>query len=184
MLGALAMLACGATAGGQPATANTTAMPDPATVSVPDVNAKPAPRDRSDPDVQFYFHKTGASFAAALADYQACNGLTADIEIFAPPPPFVPIGTDIIPNNGDASGAVWQMFGLVGVIIVGISHDEDIKDWQRFNMRRCMYYKGYRRYATTETVWTQINKGTPAEVATRLALIASGSTPQTEAVEP
>jgi hypothetical protein len=182
-LGMIAMLTCGVGPADQPAD-NTAPLPDPATISVPDVNASSGSRESTDPDVYFYFHKAGVSFAAALADYQACNRLNANVELFAPPPKFVPIGTDTIPDTGDVSAAVWGQFGLVGLIITGISHDEDVRSWQRINLRRCMSYKGYQRYVTSKKVWTAINSGPAGDVVTRLALIASGPRPQREAVEP
>ena len=75
--------------------------------------------------------------------------------------------------------------GAIAVLLLSsLIGDGVTDDFVNANLRKCMGYKSYARYGTTKAIWKKITAGTPAVIATRMALIASGPQPQTGVLAP
>jgi hypothetical protein len=156
--------------------------PDPASITVPNLG------NIRGSDSYFYFHKPHVSYEAAFAHLDQCRiySLTTP-QGFSEPPQLVPLGTDFIserqaPPPISTDGLV--RFGLVGVGIGVILAPILLQETADATIKRCMSYKGYKRYGTSRSIWNQINSGTEAERLGKMALIASGPQPTTQAFEP
>lgn len=161
-------------------------MPDPATITVPDLAFKPTRGDIRNYDSYFYFNKPGVGYEKAFADIMECRSYSQVFSFMPPTPDFVPLGSE--PYAADMSDKYANAalgFGLIGVGVLGFAMDI-LSDYDKnSNMRRCMGYKGYKRYGTAYAVWRQIDKGKDeAPKIARLALIASGPSPLGEPVDP
>lgn len=157
--------------------------PDPATLKVPEINT-PAKSDAGRFDDQFFFYKSGVSYARAFADMDQCRINVAMARMFAPTPRFVPLGRALETPAGRSGWELFPMFGLGGMLLADafIAGAED--DLALATARKCMAYKGYRRYGLSRGLSKQIDSGTDAEKLGRRALIASGPLPQAEVLEP
>jgi hypothetical protein len=156
--------------------------PDPASISVPHMPAVVEHNEAGDYDAYFYFYKPGVSYKSAFADYDQCRMYALTTKSVAVPPRFVPLGSDVIQEK-KTTPAYWG-YGVVGIIISEIFVEQDRRDTDRATIKRCMAYKGYLRYGTSEAIWTEINAGDDAESVARKALIASGPKPAAEAIDP
>ena len=154
---------------------------DPATVAVPDLSFEPKPSDRDHYWEYFYFQKAGVGFKQATDDWTECLSYSKELPPGFPPN-FVPINADMPVEPSDFSRA--QNFGLVGVIMSGIVNDIVAYDMERMNTHVCMGFKGYHRYGLSKQLWKKVTAGTAEEALIRFAKIASGPTPQAEALEP
>ena len=181
-----ALICAPLSAAAQEAAPAAAAMPDPATVTVPDLAFKPTRRDIRNYDSYFYFSKPGIGYEKAFADIMECRSYSQVFQFMLQTPDFVPWGSE--PYEADMSkqyGNAAFQFGLIGVGVFGFAMDIVSGYDKNSNMRRCMGYKGYKRYGTAYSVWRQIDKGKDeAPKIARLALIASGPAPLGEAVDP
>ncbi len=156
--------------------------PDPATITVPDTTAPLKPNDARRADDYFYFYKPGVPYETAFADIDQCRIYSLQARLIAGPPRFVPLDAPAVSHhielqNAAAYGVIGELIG--GIIVAGAEDDAAIA-----TNRRCMFYKGYRRYGTTHDIVRQIEAGTDTDKAARLARIASGAAPQTQAIDP
>jgi len=154
--------------------------PSAASIIVPDMGSfKPTPRDARNFDDYFYFHKDGVSYEDAFADLEQCRINAAMAQLIPDVPDVIPVG-DAATNNTRLSDRTFPFFGMVGgFLIAGAEEDNAI-----LTNRKCMAYKGYRRYGTSRALFKQIDSGSDAEKQARKALIASGAVPAIEAIGP
>ena len=163
--------------------AGTNAVPppvDPAKVTVPPLVFTPKPRDGGNEWRYHVFQKDGVSFEIALADLRQCTAYTNGLVAQAPIPAFVPFGA----SGFAVAGPRFANMGLVGNLVIDAFMSGMQSEMESYNLRRCMTYKGYRRYGVTRKLWSELTKGSSEEVTVRMALIASGAKPQAEALEP
>lgn len=151
---------------------------DPETVTVPDLAYIPVPRDERNYDEYFLFHKPGVTSAAALADIQECRAFSQGLQPMAKLTHFVPLGGEAYDaDNRIAYQNAQLMYGLTGVLILGFVMDGLASDNEHGNTRRCMGFKGYKRYGTSRAIWKQISKDGDGVMIARLALVASATQP-------
>lgn len=158
--------------------------PDAAAVTVPDMTFTPAKADIRRFDDYFYFHKSGVSYERAFADLDQCRMYGQMTQFVAPLPAYVPLGGDPVKAPGPRHWNMFLMDGIVGALIADIIIANAMEDRAIATSRRCMAYKGYRRYGTSRNIFKQIDSGADTEKLARKALIASGPAPQIEATEP
>lgn len=169
--------------------------PDPATVVVPDLAFKPTKRDPHGYWEYFVFHKAGVSYPKAFADLTECAGNSRYLVATGPIPKFVALGGDAsqtVSERGAAyttglyqPGTLGNMVeGLVVPIIFAIAINSVNHGVERANTRRCMAYKGYKRYGLNSKLWDKLNEGKEPQITARLALIASAPTAPAEEIDP
>jgi len=159
--------------------------PDPASVILPKLPLTFSEKDRRASDSNFYFYKAGVTYEAAFADLDQCRLYALSSRLVALPPTFVPLGTDMVTSGKTVMSPSFPMqYGVVGTIFAGIIVAAAEDDHALATTRRCMAYKGYKRYATSRSVAKQIEDGTETDKLARLAIIASGPQPNVGEVEP
>lgn len=168
-------------AGGAALAGDTVPVSDSAVI--PDLRA--TERDASGFDDYYFFHKPGVRLERAKADLTQCYSYYANTNLFLPAPVHVPYGDEPSPANGDQYWIFRGHFGgLVGMVLIDIEGDSDKRHWGNINLRRCMMYKGYKRYGTSKSAGKQLAAGSMEDVINRYAAIASGPAPAGEAIEP
>lgn len=147
-------------------------LPDPATITVPDLSGSKAPEVVKDGWKFFFFHKPGVSFANAHADFSDCYRFIAptgygDTIVGT----FVPwreedIRTDRDVNTGYAplGGVIMRVFNIEGSMARG---DRQMK------MRRCMETRDYKRYGVARDIWEKMAAMEAGEAIAMQAKIAS-----------
>jgi hypothetical protein len=177
---AAALLACAQPASAAPDEA---VAPDPAKLSLPDLQAPLTAEDRGNGDKYFYFHRGDATYEQALSDIRQCDDLARGVKsmhawVDAP-----------YPYAGTLAGAGGAIIGNMMVALIFGSAEE--RKMRRANMRRCMHYKGYDRFALAKETWKQFNfeealKTIPIEermtMLAQQAKAASGAKPASEAL--
>jgi hypothetical protein len=182
-MAASALLCCGAWAQSTPQTPTAAPAAAPAAASeLPPPNLKMPPlppafteKDRDSSDDRYFFHKEGVSYQRALSDIQLCAGYSKTVELIAKPKDFVPLGTDAVPRDVSTqtrTSLEWS-YGLIGLWL-GNYVENQILDG---GLRRCLAYKGYKRYAVSRAAYSQIERGSEAELMARRAIVASGPQP-------
>jgi hypothetical protein len=153
-------------------------LPDPATVSAPDVTPSQDPKVRNDGYKFYYFHNPDVSFAEAVQDLRECRAYLS----FAGPaqvPGFIP--WDEAHRRRVVNGA--PAFGLVGLGLAAIILPKYERGVRSNIMRRCMGTRGYQRYAIPEKTFDLLNDGDEEQLIMMQAKLASGPKPQDSVVE-
>lgn len=159
MKGKLAVMACAALAASsvtraqETATAAAdnvmTAIPDPATVPMPDLAFTSTPLIEADFDKYYVFNRGETGFAEALTDIRECDnlarGLDSGYRYQQAPYPYTY-------TMAGAAGGV-----IANVLIGAIFGSSEKRRLRRVNMRRCMHYKGYGRYGLAKEQWEPFN---------------------------
>ncbi len=159
--------------------------PDPATVSVPDLSIAPKSQDDRSYDVYFYFYRANTTYGEAFADLDVCRIYSLSARLVLLPPKFVPLGVGIAGLDSNIrTPNLYLQYGLIGSLIGGIIIENAQDDLVLATDRRCMAYKGYRRFGTSRAIWKLIDSGTDTDRLARLARLASGPQPQAEALDP
>jgi len=155
MFTALAALLCGqvSAASAQAAPDLRTAMPDPATVQMPELAFTSSPEIAGTFDKYYYFHRADTSFAEALADLRECDDYARGI-VTRPGPTGTPYGETLYPMAYTAGGVIGNAL-LAGVGAAMMSADARAE--RRIDMRRCMHYKGYQRFGLEKSLWQKFN---------------------------
>jgi hypothetical protein len=154
--------------------------PNATSITVPDVAGfKPTPKDVRNFGDYFYFHKSGVSYERAFADLEQCRINAAMAQVTALVPTVMPLGD--APTTAPKLSQNYFLFGgpLMNILIAEAEDENGAA-----TNRKCMAYKGYRRYGTSRVLFKQVDSGTTAEKQARRALIASGPVPGGEAMEP
>jgi len=155
------------------------ALPEPATIAVPDVRAAVDAKAREQGYKFYYFHKTSTTFAEAHQDLRECR---AYLPVGGPAqvPGFVAwSGDGTSPRRSPAGG---QAYGLVGAAIGSIIAGPMERGLRSNKMRRCMETRGYARYPIAEADWKSINEGEEDRLVAMQAKLASGPAPADAAV--
>lgn len=174
MLGLVAGSASAQTVGGN-------GLPDPATITIPDMSAGTPELDSAGDAKYFYFHKAGVSFERAAADFVECFGYA-----IPPIPPVKLPAFVLLDENAKRGGHVGPSpYGLVGEAIGAILMPSLLRRSAMGNMRVCMGYKNYKRYPTTKETYLVLNEGDDLRASIlMLAKIASGPAPTSESLIP
>ena len=156
---------------------------DPATVKMPELNAKPDPNDAGDYDKYYYFHRADTDFKTALSDLRDCDNLSRGLAS-----PFGNMETPY-PYAGTLGGAIGGALGnMMAAAIFGSGEKRRVR---RVNMRTCMHFKGYDRYGLPKSLWTEFNfeeglSGVEEEQRSgklkQQALVASSAKPREKAL--
>ena len=164
------------------------ALPDPATVTVPDVSPSPDPKVRSEGYKFYYFNNPAVSFAEAYRDLAECR---AHLIVAGPAqvPGFIP--WDEAHRRETRQGTIFLMGPSVvqmvtGVVVFSAMAAIILPKMERGarsnKMRRCMGTRGYDRYAIPEKAWDTLNDGDEQQLLLMQAKLASAPRPQDEAV--
>lgn len=153
-------------------------LPDPSTISIPDVTPSTDPKMKEEGYKFYYFHNSNVSFAEAHKDLVECRGYL-----------IVGGGTQVpgfIPWGEEHRRVVYQgtpMFpGLVTAALAAIIVPKMQRGVESNKMRRCMGTRGYERYAVAEKTWDLLNEGEERQIILLQAKLASGPKPQNEVV--
>lgn len=159
MRGKLAILACAALAASGIARAQDAAkasaedvmkaIPDPASVPMPDLAFTSTALIEEDFDKYYVFNRAETSFAEALTDIRECDnlarGLDSGYRYQEAPYPYAY-------TMAGAAGGV-----IANALIGAIFGSSEKRRMRRVNMRKCMHYKGYSRYGLAKENWSPFN---------------------------
>lgn len=147
-------------------------VPDPATVSTPDVTPTGDPKVHAAGNEYFYFHKPGVTFQQAYADVSDCFRYLPTGE-FLTVPGFAPWHE----ANQRKDIPRQNQYGLVGVAVASMIAGPLERGLQNAKLRRCLEPRGYVRYAVPAATYKAIFSG-PAETTIGvLSKLASGPQP-------
>lgn len=149
------------------------ALPDPATVSVPDLASSADPKVQKDGYKFFFFHNPSVSFAEAYADISECRSFLAGGGL-AGLPAFRP-WVEPVKRKQQVNYA--SPYGLVGAAMAAIIVPKIERGQRNNKLRRCMEPRGYARYPVAEADWDRLNEGDPATLIAMQAKLASGPKP-------
>lgn len=155
-----------------------TVVPDPASVTMPNLAFASTPQDEADFDKYFIFHRADTSFEAALGDLRDCDGfargLSSGYQYQAAPYPYT------YSMAGVAGGVI------ANAMVAAIFGSAEKRRLRRVNMRRCMGYKGYARFGLSKDLWQEFNfeegfsgeeEGKRQAMLAQQAKVASGPQP-------
>lgn len=149
-----------------------TALPDPATVTTPDLSGSSDSVVVENGWKYFLYHRPDTSFAEAYADIADCyRFLTPAGWGNVALPRFVPW---VERPAGDRYNTNNQA-GLVGLAIGSMIEGTLSRRDRQSKMRRCMEPRGYTRYGVAEAIWESIADMPPDQGIAVQAKIASGS---------
>lgn len=146
-------------------------LPDPASVTVPDLSRSGDPAVVANGWKYFFFQKQAVTYAQAHADISECFGFLQKAgwaEVLLPR--FVPW------RRPTASKTTYipSYYGLVGDLMAGMVEGTLVRRDLQSKMRRCMETRGYTRYSVAEEIWENIIALPPEEAIAIQAKIASG----------
>ena len=152
-----------------------TALPDPATVTVPDLSGSGDAAEYENGWKYFFYQRPDTSFAEAYADIADCYRFLApagwaNVAI----PRFVP-WVERVPGERAATG-YFEHSGLVGLAIGSMFEGTLTRRDRQAKMRRCMEPRGYTRYGVAEEIWENVADMPPEQGIAVQAKIASGPT--------
>lgn len=145
------------------------ALPDPATVSVPDLSRSGDPEVVANGWKYFFFQREGVSFEEAHADLTDCfrflqpNGWES-VRLNRFVPWTSKTGRKDVYSNS---------YGLTGALILAMVEGTLVRRDYQAKMRRCMETRGYTRYGVAEEIWENVTKLPPEQSVAVQAKIAS-----------
>lgn len=157
-------------------------------VAMPDLAYGPDPGIEADFEKYFFFHREDTSFDQAFADISECDALAHGMTKYGSDWP--PTVSQMTNDLGPVLGGLGVLGGLAGDAIFGSGKRRWIR---RYNIRTCMYFKGYDRYGLEKTLWQAFHfeeglgrKNERVRLAALLkqARVASGPKPPLEVLEP
>jgi hypothetical protein len=155
------------------------ALPDPATIIVPDVAPSSDPKVAKQGHKFFYFNNSDITFEQAYSDLAECRQHLATGAIVMTPS-FVP-WVEPVNRKSVRTYNYNPAYGLAGAVIgsvVGNILLNHLERGQRANkMRRCMEPRGYKRYAIEEKSWETLNGRDEAQILLMQAKIGSAPKP-------
>jgi hypothetical protein len=156
-------------------------------VAMPVLAYQPDPGIEADFEKYFFFHREETSFDQAFADITECDALAHGITKY---------GSDWPPTVSQRTMDLGHVLGSMTALtnpfdaIFGSGERRWIR---RYNIRTCMFYKGYDRYGLEKTLWQAFHfeeglgrKNEQVRLAALLkqARVASGPKPPLEVLEP
>lgn len=157
-------------------------------VAMPDLAYEPDPAIEADFEKYFFFHREDTSFDQAFADITECDALAHGMNNFNFG--WWPTAPDTIADFGPVLGTYFAAFGSPIDAIFASGKRREIR---RYNIRTCMFYKGYDRYGLEKKLWQAFHfeEGFSRENARdryaallKQARVASGPKPPLEVLEP
>ena len=159
-----------------------------ADVPMPELAFDETADDTKDYDKYFYFHRDGTGFDEAYADIIECDALASGFTYYGGASPYMTNYYAIQYGLGGVIG------GAIGSALAdAIYGSAERRKERRFNLRNCMYFKGYDRFGLRKSLWEEFNfeegnsKEEPEKRARKLlmqAKVASGPRPQQEVLKP
>lgn len=157
-------------------------------VAMPDLAYEPDPGIEADFEKYFFFHREDTSFDQAFADIAECDALAHGMNNFS-------LGhiTPSYVNIADLGPVFGTYFAALGSPIDAIFGSGKRREIRRYNIRTCMFYKGYDRYGLEKKLWQAFHfeEGFSRENASdryaallKQARVASGPKPPLEVLEP
>jgi hypothetical protein len=133
-------------------------LPDPAAVQMPDLGSNPSPGAGGSSEKYYFFHRSDTRFASAFADLRECDDFARGV-VTLPTPAGSPYGDALYPKADASGGAMANAsFGNASASVLGDALlSEDARNARRTDIRRCMHYKGYRRFGIEKTLWQKFN---------------------------
>lgn len=156
-------------------------------VAMPDLAYEPDPEIEANFEKYYFFHREDTSFDQAFADITECDALAHGMNNFN----FNPItpSYENIADKGPVLGTAFAILSPTDAIF-----GSGKRRWiRRYNIRTCMYFKGYDRYGLEKTLWQAFHfeEGFSRENARdrhaallKQARVASGPKPPLEVLEP
>lgn len=156
-------------------------------VAMPDLAYEPNPKIEADFEKYFFFHREDTSFDQAFADISECDALAHGITKYGSDwPPTVSQRTmDYGPVLGSMSALTNPIDAIFG---------SGERRWiRRYNIRKCMFFKGYDRYGLEKTLWQAFhfeeglgrkNEQVRLVALLKQARVASGPKPPLGVLEP
>lgn len=156
-------------------------------VTMPDLAYDPNPEIEADFEKYFFFHREDTSFDQAFADISECDALAHGITKY---------GSDWPPTISQRTMDYGPVFGFISALtnptdaIFGSGERRWIR---RYNIRTCMFYKGYDRYGLEKSRWQAFhfeeglgrkNEQVRLVALLKQARVASGPKPPLEVLEP
>lgn len=157
-------------------------------VEMPDLAYEPDPRIEADFEKYYFFHRDNTSFDQAFADITECDALAHGMTKYGRdwPPTVSQTTNDLGPVLGKMGILSGQMFDAI--------FGSGKRRWiRRYNIRTCMYFKGYDRYGLEKTLWQAFhfeeglgreNEKVRLAALLKQARVASGPKPQLAVLEP
>ena len=159
-----------------------------AAISYPDMTDGAMEPGDPDSDKYFFFHRDDTAFEEAFADISECDALASGMSYYHG-------------GNGSMMNYYAVQYGIGGVIggAIGSAIGDAIfgsaerRKMRRDNLRACMGFKEYQRYALEKDIWSDFNfeegnSSVPdderrADLLVQ-AKVASGPKPQFEVLQP
>lgn len=160
------------------AAAQTSAPPDPATITLPDLTPSRDPKVIANGGKYYYFHKAGVTYAEAYEDFGECYRylpvayVDPNLPMFAPWSEKPGVETFQPSNN----------YGLVGMGIAALVLGPIERRARQAPVRRCLETRGYVRYPLAEDIWRQLIDGYSERSIAMQAKAASLPAPDAETV--
>lgn len=162
-----------------PASSQTSSeIPDPSSVTLPDISTARVREASNDGWKYFYFHKQGVSFAAAYADLKECYRFLP----VAGASPLLPMFVPWTEEPGFKELTPTSPYGLVGDLIGGMVLGPLERRARQSRMRRCLEPRGYVRFALPKDSWERLIDNYSERSVALQAKAASGPRPDAEVV--
>jgi len=128
-------------------------LPDPASLTRPEMAFTTTLEIEDDFEKFFYFHRDETDFAEAFNDIRECDALASGSNIY--------LSADA-GSIAAASAQYGALAGALGGAIGGAIADAIFgsaarRQQRRLNLRNCMGFKGYQRYGLAEDLWKKFN---------------------------
>lgn len=146
------------------------ALPDPATVTLPDLSHSGDPEVVANGWKYFFFQREGVTFEEAHGDLTDCFR-------FLPPNGWETVRLNrFVPWSGKTGrkDVYSNAYGLTGALILAMVEGTLVRRDYQAKMRRCMETRGYTRYGVAEEIWENVTALPPAQSVAVQAKIASG----------
>lgn len=157
------------------------AVPDPATITLPDMSSASDPKVAADGWKYFYFHKQGVAFDKAYADFEECYRFLPASDPFLTSP-FLPMFVPWEETPGFATMTPQPRYGLVGAAIGSLVMGPLQRRASQSRMRRCLEPRGYVRYPLAKGAWEQLIDNYSTQSIALQAKAAAGPRPNAEVV--
>lgn len=123
-------------------------------VAMPDLTFTEDQEDRDNYEKYYYFNRPDTDFGTALADVRECDAHARGL-----------YRGNFYPGSSQTNAAAMQygaLAGAAGGLIAGVMMDAimgpaELRRKRRINIRRCMAFKGYRRFGLDKTLWEEFN---------------------------
>lgn len=169
----LALLVCAAPLAAQ------MAIPDPATVTVPDLSGGRDPAVVKDGAKYYVLWREGTSYQQAYADFADCYRFTPMGAVNAPLLPMF-IAWRGTPEARDDAAAPDHGYGLVGDLMGSLIMGSAVPLAVQGRLYTCLAPLGYQRFPVPKPAWKLLNEEPVADPVALRAKIASGPRPDAD----